>query len=253
MGAVIRPAAITGLSLSVDYFNISVDDFISSIPPQSIVDGCLTGTPDPVFCNLFTRDSLGTIQVDGFVTATQQNIAAREVEGIDGSLSYDFGLDNFGLGEVGGLRLDYNGTYYLGLDNTPFPGADVVDCVGNYGGACGNITGSLIPEYQHIASVGFTSNFGPVVDLTWRYVGASEGLDGQTEDNFAQRFGDENFFDVAVGFSAMDAADFRIGVNNVFDNDPPIGDFRFTNNGNTFPATYDSLGRYVFAGVKVKL
>ena len=253
VGAVIRPAAITGLSLSVDYFNISVDDFISSIPPQSIVDGCLTGTPDPVFCNLFTRDSLGTIQVDGFVTATQQNIAAREVEGIDGSLSYDFGLDNFGLGEVGGLRLDYNGTYYFGLDNTPFPGGEVVDCVGAYGGACGNITGSLLPEYQHIASLGFTSNFGPTFDFTWRYVGESEGLDGQTEDNFAATFGDENFFDVAVGFSAMDAADFRIGVNNVFDNDPPIGDFRFTNNGNTFPATYDSLGRYVFAGVKVKL
>ena len=253
VGAVIRPAAITGLSLSVDYFNISVDDFIDSIPPQSILDGCLTGTPDPTFCNLITRDALGGLQVDGFVTATEQNIASREVEGIDGSVSYDFDLDNFGLGEVGGLRLDYNGTYYFGLENTPFPGEEAVDCVGNYGGACASVTGSLLAEYQHLASIGFTSNFGPTFDFTWRYIGGFDGLDGQTEDNFANSFGDENFFDAAVGFSAMDVADFRIGVNNVFDNDPPFGDFRFTNNGNTFPATYDSIGRYVFAGVKVKL
>lgn len=33
--------------------------------------------------------------------------------------------------------------------------------------------------------------------------------------------------------------------------DPPISDFRFTANGNTFPSTYDSAGRYLFVGAKV--
>ena len=256
LGAVLRPTAISGLTASVDYFNISVDDFISNIPPQSIVSGCLeNGAPDPTFCSLITRDSLGTIQVDGFVTATQLNIATRDVEGIDGSISYDFDLENFGLGEIGGLRLDYNATYYFGLEQLPFPGGDVVDCIGVYGGACDTIlASSLLPEYSHLASVGFDTNFGPSINLTWRYTGSVEGLDGQDPaNNFAAEFGDENFFDVSAAFSVMDRADFRVGVNNVFDNDPPFGDFRFTSNGNTFPATYDSLGRYVFAGVKVKL
>ena len=45
---------------------------------------------------------------------------------------------------------------------------------------------------------------------------------------------------------------FRSGVNNVFDKDPPLisqsnlGGF---GNGNTFPGTYDQLGRYVFVNL----
>jgi outer membrane receptor protein involved in Fe transport len=47
---------------------------------------------------------------------------------------------------------------------------------------------------------------------------------------------------------------FRLGVNNVFDKDPPLvgssvggTDTRF--NGNTYPTVYDSLGRYAFLGM----
>jgi outer membrane receptor protein involved in Fe transport len=43
-----------------------------------------------------------------------------------------------------------------------------------------------------------------------------------------------------------------IGVNNVLDNDPSINaSVGTTGNGNTYPQTYDALGRYLFARVKV--
>ena len=54
---------------------------------------------------------------------------------------------------------------------------------------------------------------------------------------------------------------FRLGVNNVFDKQPPLVTSGNANrdgsnlcptgpcNGNTYPATYDALGRYLFAGV----
>jgi outer membrane receptor protein involved in Fe transport len=48
----------------------------------------------------------------------------------------------------------------------------------------------------------------------------------------------------------------RLGVNNVFDKNPPV--IGATNlpatsgNGNTFPQFYDSLGRYVFGQVAIQ-
>jgi outer membrane receptor protein involved in Fe transport len=53
---------------------------------------------------------------------------------------------------------------------------------------------------------------------------------------------------------------FRLGINNLLDKAPPIIGSNGTGsninacpgiycNGNTFPGTYDALGRYIFAGV----
>ncbi len=41
-------------------------------------------------------------------------------------------------------------------------------------------------------------------------------------------------------------------MNNVLDNDPPLSvSVGTTGNGNTYPQTHDSLGRYVFVGATV--
>ena len=47
-------------------------------------------------------------------------------------------------------------------------------------------------------------------------------------------------------------ADLMIGVNNLLDKDPPLTAQQsgFTN-GNTYPQTYDALGRYLFIGTTI--
>ena len=56
--------------------------------------------------------------------------------------------------------------------------------------------------------------------------------------------------------SDTDRFTFRIGVQNLFDKDPPLvgADAGATdvNAANTFPTVYDSLGRTFFAGVTAK-
>jgi outer membrane receptor protein involved in Fe transport len=42
----------------------------------------------------------------------------------------------------------------------------------------------------------------------------------------------------------------RLGVNNIFDKDPPLQGLSL-GNGNTYPQVYDALGRYMFAGFTV--
>ena len=55
---------------------------------------------------------------------------------------------------------------------------------------------------------------------------------------------------------ASDNLTIRMGVNNLLDKDPPIlgNDYGGTteNSGNTYPATYDPLGRSYFVGATLK-
>jgi outer membrane receptor protein involved in Fe transport len=77
---------------------------------------------------------------------------------------------------------------------------------------------------------------------------------------FIAKIPSQSYFDLALTARLGDHYDFRLGVNNIFDKPPPIiGSNGSTSNinacpgvfcnGNTFPGTYDALGRYIFAGV----
>ena len=60
----------------------------------------------------------------------------------------------------------------------------------------------------------------------------------------------QNYFDLVLTARIGDHYQFRLGANNIFDKIPPVlvtpAPF---GNGNTYPQVYDSLGRYIFAGV----
>jgi outer membrane receptor protein involved in Fe transport len=63
----------------------------------------------------------------------------------------------------------------------------------------------------------------------------------------------QNYFDLASTFTVGDHYNLRLGVNNIFDKDPPLFSSSFGScavvfcNGNTYPGVYDVLGRYLYA------
>ena len=73
----------------------------------------------------------------------------------------------------------------------------------------------------------------------------------------------QNYFDLAATYTLLDRVNLRAGVNNLFDNDPPLittgsGSREGSNicptgpcNGNTYPGTWDALGRLFWAGVTI--
>ena len=65
------------------------------------------------------------------------------------------------------------------------------------------------------------------------------------------KIGAQSFFDLALTARLTDKYNFRVGANNIFDKSPPIVGSSVSANGNTFPQMYDSLGRFLFAGVTV--
>ena len=65
-----------------------------------------------------------------------------------------------------------------------------------------------------------------------------------------------DFFDLAFRFGLNKNVDLTLTVQNMFDRDPPLvgnttGATAF-NSGNTYPSTYDALGRRFAVGAKLK-
>ncbi|MEM1262068.1 MAG: TonB-dependent receptor [Pseudomonadota bacterium] len=94
LGVVFQPEDIPGLNLTIDYWDISIDDAIESITAQNIVDGCYQGASlNDGFCELFTRnDDPASLQAGGFnfLEQTSINFARIETSGYDISASYGF-------------------------------------------------------------------------------------------------------------------------------------------------------------------
>jgi len=62
----------------------------------------------------------------------------------------------------------------------------------------------------------------------------------------------EEYFDLAANWAITEKAGVTLGINNVLDDNPSISGAVGTNgNGNTFPQSYDALGRYVFVRATV--
>lgn len=86
-GVVMRPRFVPGLNVSVDYFDITVDDVIGSIGAAVAVQGCLSG--NDVLCQSVRRNPNGTI---AFVIAQQLNLNELRTSGIDYEVQYRTGL-----------------------------------------------------------------------------------------------------------------------------------------------------------------
>jgi len=145
----------------------------------------------------------------------------------------------------------YVGNIVTALEQTSFPGADLTVSDGLFGGD--TFTGTVNPEYRHVADLGWTPNDKFSFNVTWRYIGSTDNDGDVPEDSIGFTFDAENYFDLFGQYNVNENFVFSAGINNVTGNDPSFGDFRFTANGTTFPGTFDAIGRYIFVGGKIRL
>ena len=95
-GIVFRPAFLTGFSMSVDYWDIEIEDAIARVSSQDTVNGCYQGPSlNENFCSLLTRNpnaaafQFGTLN---FLRQTAVNFAKSTTSGIDFAVKYAFGI-----------------------------------------------------------------------------------------------------------------------------------------------------------------
>ncbi|WP_300529842.1 TonB-dependent receptor [Maricaulis sp.] len=114
-GFVYQPSFLPGFSLTVDYWDVKIEDAIASVSAQDIVDNCYDSTSFPnAFCSNFTRNrDSSSAQFLGFNFLRQSpiNFAAIEASGYDFAATYDFELwgNDFGIRAVGSKqeKLDF--------------------------------------------------------------------------------------------------------------------------------------------------
>ncbi len=79
---------------------------------------------------------------------------------------------------------------------------------------------------------------------------------------FGSRIPGQSYFDLALSKGLGRHLLLRAGVNNLFDKDPPLvasgaADYGASGcapvvcNGNTYPGTYDALGRYIYTALSL--
>ncbi|MGI8931138.1 MAG: TonB-dependent receptor domain-containing protein, partial [Sphingomicrobium sp.] len=271
LGVVLQPRFLPRFALTVDYYDIKLKGAIQGFGADAILSGGVanaTASFTPVSCGLVQRDAGGSIWLtsNGFVRDLPTNIGSLQTRGFEFNSSY-----SHRLGGLGSLSASLVGTL-LRKFKTDNGLTDPYDCVGYYGSTCspgGGANGAPAPKWRHKARVSLNTPQGIGVSLQWRYIGkvksealsSNETLNGPFVFNPGGRIKAHNYFDLATTFTFGDHYNFRLGVNNILDKMPPLvtsGNAGRAGsnlcpagpcNGNTYPGTYDALGRYLYAGV----
>ena len=261
IGAVFQPSWIRGLNLTVDYFDIKVKKAILATPEQAILDACYYAerSATGAFCSLIRRNlSDGSLEGDSIfgVDATRRNIGLLRSRGIDFTANY-----RASLAEDLNLILGLNLTRQL---NSKVQFASILrtyDCAGLVGKTCANPD----PKWRWLQTTGIEWD-KTLIQLSWRHMSSitndtitgAVGYNFQTASDFVvPKIKAYDYFDVSVRWEPNDRFNFRIGVDNLLNKKPPVvgNDYGQSTqtSGNTFPATYDPIGRYFNVGVTFRL
>ncbi|WP_044335309.1 TonB-dependent receptor domain-containing protein [Sphingomonas hengshuiensis] len=254
LGAVINPVsiyALRNLTLTVDYYNIKLDDAIARTSRDFILQQCYLNN-DPDFCALVSRRtvgsgpySAGSIQL---VNSQLINSGGASAEGIDTTLSYRLPVAG------GTASFAASWSHLLRQGSTPLQGAA-------FDRSDGEIN---TPKDRASASIGYdTERFG--ITFNGQYIGASY-LDDQYRARFLLADGslpDRKYFrvdsafyaDMQLRFNVAKAFEFFAGVNNLLNTQPPpviTGLTGSVTGTETAAGTYDPIGRRYYSGVRLK-
>jgi len=230
IGFVLTPSFLEGLSFSVDFWKIEVEDLISRPTSDSVMDDCYSGpvglsAPE---CDQFGRTP-GTFVPQDFVNQLA-NLDEVSTQGYDWGASYAFS----GPAETQWL-IGWEGTYVE--ENTFYPEQGGADDRGS------------IPRIK--------SNLRADVDwmdwsFTWqtRYIHSMKDprFDGNNPFGY-EKVSSHTEHDLRVGYN-REQWSVLLGVNDVFDNDPP---YMFASGANADLFLYDAIGRYFFLRLGVNL
>lgn len=280
-GIVLTPTFVSGLTITADYFHIKVSDYINAPNPNVTLAACYgtgaTAASKAFACPLVHRSNGGTgaIYGAGYVGAETINTGFLSTEGLDLEANYQNSLEEFGLGEMGSIGINFVGTMTTKLITQAYKGYSAYDCAGVFGVVCSS-TVDVTPSWRHKMRVTWDSPWDVQVSVLWRHLSGSK-LDLNQLDNpvlsascgssglpcpdpYDAHLPAYDYFDLAVAWDITKGLQLRAGVNNLFDKSPPVVDSANYSisptpfgNANTYPGVYDVLGRTMYASLTARL
>ncbi len=234
VGVVWQADFVEGLSATIDYFDIEVEEAITSVNGSDVLKLCYS---DPLaysdYCNSFERHS-----VSKQVTSLNQrpvNAAWEKVSGIDFNVQYQGSLFNLTT------KVDLEATHLLNHENQPLPGQAVHKLLGLITEDQGSYT-----EWR--ANLGFTvqaEDWGTYYAI--RYIGTADDANGggPIGSSVPSIF----YHDIQSSYYLTDDVSLSAGIDNIFDKKAPF--LTSWNDANTDVMTYDLHGRRGYVKVSV--
>ncbi len=195
-------------SISIDYYNLEIDDAVQGRDPGDVIEACVN-TLAPEFCSAVPRTSAGRV---GLVNNQLQNIGIIETSGLDVALNYMAPGTNFGqfLVSVNATNLD---DYTETTSN-----ADGSKTVTELAGIHTNETFErAFPDWRVVTSLDWITDLWSGT-MTFRWTDEMETPTGANVDSVM-------FTDLQVRYNppvADDTLTLAVGINNVFDEAPPV-------------------------------
>ncbi|WP_433933589.1 TonB-dependent receptor plug domain-containing protein [Brevundimonas diminuta] len=246
---------LSPFSISVDYFNIEIDDIIANLGRGTSLNECYVNSggaydASSPFCQSIVRYEAGTAQVGAMreLNSQTQNLGSFKTSGIDVMASYTFDLNNFPVtrnisGNWGTLVASVNYQHLDEYKQSPLAGADLVESAGMTGLSKNKAQVDLL--YRRDA-----------LTVSWQtqIIGKScfDSLDTCSDYLTEGRIGLKTFSDLQVRYAVTDKATVFAGVDNIFDEYVYIAQGLGQPTGwTTEPAIYDGLGRRFVLGARV--
>jgi iron complex outermembrane recepter protein len=211
-GLVYQPGWLDGLSVSTDWYEISISDAIATLGAQVVVDSCFNNNDS---CDLVVLDSSGAVVK---VFNPQLNLAQAQVRGIDFETSYRMEPDFFGS-ESESFSLRAFASKLLEKSTTSFSGT--------FTDSVGAITPFTYPEYTGTVSANYS--IGPWA-LQWQQRFLSESklnsawVEGRDIDDNTIPFYTYTNAQLSYRMEMENGGTWTVNfnVNNLFDKNPAI-------------------------------
>ena len=250
VGAVLsNPSWLPGFSLSVDYYNIKINDVIQALGAQQLVNYCQQGVTQ--LCGAFFLDGPGGL--GNFVNVQPFNLASIKTEGLDIEASYQLRQP---LGLKGNFTVRGLATHVINfVTDLGLPRTVPIDSAGVNSGAT--------PSWKWLTTQTYAQDeFSLFLQQRWFPDGVfgSQYVVCQTNcpasDANAPTI-DYNtmkgafYFDIGGTYNFSDGLSTYFKVDNLFDRDPTPSPQ--TNTGvDINPQLYDIIGRVFRVGVRFK-
>lgn len=249
VGAVIQPRlpeAFGSISLALDYFDIKVENGVSSLGAGTILNRCYADTAFSAtagFCRFVTRDANNALTVN----SDYVNLATDVVKGFEFNGRY--ARDLFG----GRFVLNANVTKYTKQATKLFAEEFLTDANGTY--VTPDWVGSFDATYRKGAvTLRYGVDWTDSSSGTYDYFAFDEQT-GQVDQDLAQFYRDNYLLEVpdyflhnaSVQFNVKKDFQLTVGVRNIFDKKPPRISAAVTTVGNApLYSGYDYTGRSFF-------
>nr|WP_246328964.1 TonB-dependent receptor [Brevundimonas lenta] len=237
VGFVFRPSFLDGFSMTLDYYDIELEDAIQFFTAQSIVDKCYDLPQPNQFCDLISRDP-NTQFINGF-EQFGVNVASYTTSGYDMTIRYFLDPADWGMQrDIGtfGFSLSANKLEDLTFTEDPSDPLSVDETVGE----------AFVPEWQATLDIVWEYKDW-MVNYGYNWFDETRRFEGRPADYIDPKY---------VNYSARSTHDMQVrytyderiavygGINNIGDQQPDRG---LTD----YPV--GPLGRFFYLGMNLTL